>query len=110
MKYLTRALFAAAAVLAAVTSSGAAGPVPNRAPLGPTPLVPLPVGDVRAAGWLLTELQLARDGLTGHAEQVIPELDRQPAPRWRLRAGQERRLVAADGDGLRAPPVRRGDR
>ena len=52
----------------------AAPAVPNRAPLLATPLVPLPLGDVRATGWLLTELQLQRDGLTGHAEQVIPQL------------------------------------
>ena len=50
------------------------GPVGNREPLISTPMVGLPLGSVRADGWLLTQLELQKSGLTGHAEQVIPEL------------------------------------
>jgi hypothetical protein len=44
--------------------------VKNRTPLAETPFTPLPVGAVRAEGWLLTQLQLQKEGLTGHAEEL----------------------------------------
>ena len=42
----------------------------NRAPLQPSPLVKLPVGAVRAQGWLLKTLQLQADGFHGHLTEI----------------------------------------
>ncbi len=64
----------ATALTCAAALAGDGSAVPNRDPLLSTPMIPLPLGKVRPAGWLLTQLRLQRDGLTGHAEQVIPQL------------------------------------
>ncbi len=46
------------------------GVVTNKSALLSTPFAPLPLGSVRPQGWLLTQCQLQRDGLTGNAETI----------------------------------------
>ncbi len=46
--------------------------ISNRAPLKPSPLVKLPIGQIEVRGWLLSQLQLMRSGFTGH----LPEISR----------------------------------
>jgi hypothetical protein len=60
----------ATAVLPASTNLPPTAVVTNRTPLLTAPYVALPLGSVRPQGWLLTQCQLQRDGLTGYAEQV----------------------------------------
>jgi hypothetical protein len=42
----------------------------NRAPLAVSPLVKLPVGAVEPRGWLMSQLQLMRDGFTGRLTEI----------------------------------------
>lgn len=51
-----------------------AQPVPNRPPLQPAALIPLPLGSVRPLGWLQRQCRIQADGLTGHLESAWPDL------------------------------------
>jgi uncharacterized protein len=44
-------------------------------PLAPLALLPLPLGAVRPDGWLLRQLRIQADGLSGHLDEFWPSVD-----------------------------------
>jgi hypothetical protein len=51
-----------------------AGPMPNRAPLQANAFNPLPLTSVKPTGWLLRELQIQANGLSGHLDEFWPDV------------------------------------
>ena len=61
-------------------------PVFNQSPLASVPYANLPLGSIKARGWLLNQLENQRDGLTGNSEIMIPEIG--PDSGWRGGQGE----------------------
>lgn len=57
-------------VLSPPTAPGNAHYVGNRAPLRPSPLIKLPIGAVRPAGWVRRMLELQAEGFHGHLTDI----------------------------------------
>lgn len=49
----------------------------NRRPLAPTPLYKLPIGVIRAEGWLRKQLELSAAGMTGRLDELSPFLKKE---------------------------------
>ena len=60
----------------------------NRAPLHPKKYLELPLGSIRPEGWLQQQLELMRDGMTGHLDEWYPSV-----------VGERNGWLGGDGDG-----------
>jgi hypothetical protein len=64
-----------AMILALAIGTGAfAQIVPNRAPLQPKSLEPLPLTSIKPKGWLLRQLRIQADGMSGHLDEFWPSV------------------------------------
>ncbi|HEV7993646.1 MAG TPA: beta-L-arabinofuranosidase domain-containing protein [Gemmatimonadaceae bacterium] len=77
-----------------LANAGAAGvaPVFSRAPLAKVPYASLPPGAVRPAGWLHEQLRIMADGMTGHLDEVYPNV------------GKDNGWLGGDGDSWERGP------
>src|ERR1035437_5676146 len=87
MRYLLPMLaMAAMAAMAAPGAPAASAPVANRSPLQANAFNALPLTSVMPKGWLLEQLLLQAQGLSGHLDEFWPDLGPQSA--WLGGAGE----------------------
>jgi DUF1680 family protein len=60
----------------------------NRDPLHPKRYIELPLGTIKPEGWMLQQLELMRDGMTGHLDEWYPSV-----------VGERNGWLGGDGDG-----------
>lgn len=85
-----------AIILSVVTlsvSAFASGYIENRAPLVESRFMELPLGAIRPQGWLKLQLEAMRSGLTGHLDEVYPEV-----------VGPRNAWLGGDGDAWERGP------
>lgn len=81
------------AMTTAAESSGERKTVPNRAPLKQKAFLELPLGAVKAKGWIQVQLERQRDGLTGDLDE-----------RYAAVVGARNGWLGGDGDGWERGP------
>lgn len=67
--------------------------VSNRDPLVQQPYIQLPIGDIKPKGWLLEQLKRQRSGLTGHLDEIYPQV-----------VGESNGWLGGNGDGWERGP------
>ena len=61
--------------------------VSSQAPMMPQQFIKLPTGSIKPQGWLLTQLQLQKDGLNGHLGEISAWLQKEDNA-WLKAGGQ----------------------
>ena len=88
MRFKALAIF-----LLAAMPLGLGAQVFNRAPLEPSEYAELPIGAIKPRGWLADQLQRQANGLTGHLDEVYPEV-----------MGPDNAWLGGDGDAWERGP------
>ena len=83
----------AAVTLAVLAAQALPAQVFNRAPLERSDYAALPIGSIRPEGWLREQLQRQADGLTGHLDEVYPQV-----------VGDDNAWIGGDGDAWERGP------
>lgn len=65
----------------------------NRAPLAPKAYEALPLGSIKAEGWLKTQLDIMKEGMTGHLDELYPRV-----------MGSRNAWLGGDGDAWERGP------
>ena len=90
---MKRILAEIAIFLSCALPLAAQGPVFNRAPLEATFYAELPLGSIRPQGWLSEQLRRQAEGLTGHLDEIYPEV-----------MGENNAWLGGDGDAWERGP------
>ncbi|MBQ0126839.1 MAG: glycoside hydrolase family 127 protein [Bacteroidales bacterium] len=90
---MKKALIVSMSILMAASALDAQGYVSNRAPLTESRFIELPIGAVKAEGWLRQQLVLQKDGLTGHLDELYPNV-----------VGSRNAWLGGDGDAWERGP------
>lgn len=77
----------------AASSLNAQGYIANRPPLTESRFIELPLGAVKADGWLQQQLMLQKEGLTGHLDELYPNV-----------VGARNAWLGGDGDAWERGP------
>uniref|UniRef100_Q01SC7 Uncharacterized protein n=1 Tax=Solibacter usitatus (strain Ellin6076) TaxID=234267 RepID=Q01SC7_SOLUE len=77
---IMHSLLSAVPMIAMVANAASNTPLPNRTPLLPNAFNQLPLGSVMPKGWLLDQLKLQSEGLSGHLDEFWPDLG--PKSAW----------------------------
>lgn len=90
MRHFTKKLFLSTLLLGGTVSSIASEEstyLRNRYPLAENSYLEIPIGDIKAQGWLLEQLQRQKTGLTGNLDEVYPQV-----------VGKRNAWLGGDGD------------
>jgi DUF1680 family protein len=90
---MKRIFLISAAIVLTSGISGAQSYIANRAPLLESRYMELPLGDIKAEGWLLLQLEAQRTGLTGNLDEVYPSV-----------VGDRNAWLGGDGDAWERGP------